>query len=292
MISIGDSKIIRFIDENKDLKKIHNSNIEKLKSIDDGVLNVKEIRFKNKIINHFESNDLNFFTAKPIDVLQIKKSPTAKIRNMILNALDYTSHRKNLIPKFFESLGIKVCVYCNSQLAISFKKENNSYKALLEADHNYPKKYYPYLAISLYNLYPSCANCNRHKSTKPVLFDLYSNHSNKSIISFKFDNDCIVDFRTSFDISKIKYEVLGDEEYIKSLHIEEIYSTQKDVAEELIIKSLTYNETYIKELKVFGIKQENITRYIVGNYTEDSDMHKRPLSKFMADIARDLKLIK
>ena len=39
------------------------------------------------------------------------------------------------------------------------------------------------------------------------------------------------------------------------------------------------------------IQPELFKRTLIGNYTEDKDLHKRPMSKFVMDIAKDLGLI-
>lgn len=58
--------------------------------------------------------------------------------------------------RFVESLGIKVCPYCNARslnLSHAFDR--------IDIDHYFPHAYYPCLGISLYNLVPSCTDCNR-----------------------------------------------------------------------------------------------------------------------------------
>ena len=79
-------------------------------------------------------------------------------------------------------------------------------------------------------------------------------------------------------------------------HIEGIYKTQLDLIEELIIKSQVYNPSYLKSLKNnFGklnLHPELFKRMLVGNYTEDYEIHKRPMSKIVMDIAKELELIK
>lgn len=57
---------------------------------------------------------------------------------------------------FIRSLRISVCPYCNAH-SLNIKK--NFPRS--ELDHYYPKAYYPCLAISLYNLVPSCTECNQ-----------------------------------------------------------------------------------------------------------------------------------
>ena len=58
--------------------------------------------------------------------------------------------------RFIESLHVKVCPYCNARslnLSRAFDRT--------DIDHYFPHAYYPCLGISLYNLVPSCTDCNR-----------------------------------------------------------------------------------------------------------------------------------
>lgn len=79
--------------------------------------------------------------------------------------------------------------------------------------------------------------------------------------------------------------------------IESIYKTQLDIAEELVLKSMIYNKQCTESLrislaKLYRDKAPMLERLLVGNYINETDIHKRPVSKFTQDIARQLKLIK
>ncbi|WP_159094479.1 HNH endonuclease [Stenotrophomonas sp. YAU14D1_LEIMI4_1] len=52
-----------------------------------------------------------------------------------------------------------MCPYCQQSLAITvFRGKSGAYRPTL--DHFYPKHKFPFLALSLYNLIPSCQSCN------------------------------------------------------------------------------------------------------------------------------------
>ncbi len=75
-------------------------------------------------------------------------------------------------------LDMDVCPYCNRAFTITVEKGkmNGSGKGIRpEFDHYFPRKYYPYLAVNLYNLIPSCGICNKFKSyhdtyKEPILY--------------------------------------------------------------------------------------------------------------------------
>ena len=64
--------------------------------------------------------------------------------------------------RFIESLGVRYCPYCNAETvySISFENESPVKTARSALDHYFSQSTYPFLAISLCNLVPSCTRCN------------------------------------------------------------------------------------------------------------------------------------
>lgn len=230
-------------------------------------------------------------------------------KDKLLHVLDYEFLRSGnkkipgLYPDFFNTLGIKTCVYCNAQLTISVEKLDQSISALFQLDHSIDKASYPCFAISFFNLYPVCASCNNNKGRKKISFRLYSNDSNKLMTSeyqFILDKASIAEFRLTRNCSQIKF-AFDDKGHGLNEHlaVQGIYNTQKDLAAEIIVKAEIYNQSYKEGLqKSFsrlygknGIANIDFNRFIIGNYVDARDIHKRPMAKFTQDIARQLKLI-
>jgi len=59
----------------------------------------------------------------------------------------------------------------------------------------------------------------------------------------------------------------------------------------LFLKKAYYPQSYIEELSRFGFSQDEIYRYLFSNYSEDKDLHKRPLSKLIKDISTELGIV-
>jgi hypothetical protein len=241
----------------------------------------------------------------PVIVNGIPKQVTSPIKNQILLKLGYKGLRTSFYPEYFNKIGIKACVYCNSQLTISaIKNKKNQFSAKFDVDHHHSKDKYPFLSISLFNLYPACASCNRLKGIKEVQFELYTDvvaTLKKSDYSFKLDSNAKAKYLTTKDSKDIEFSFIeppykaGITKFNDLFHIEGIYKTQLDLIEELIIKSQIYNNSYIKTLQdnfsKLNLHPELFKRTLVGNYTEDKDIHKRPMSKLVMDIAKELGLI-
>ena len=243
-------------------------------------------------------------------------------RNKILETLDYTDLRSKFYPKYFKQLGIKSCVYCNSQLTVSINstehyltkkrrthKTKITVKAKFQVDHYLPKSDYPFLSISLFNLYPVCGSCNNCKSDKSLSFELYSSDASlttKSLYSFELKKGSVANYLLKKNIEEIE-TLFNDPEKTNRLStvegsltdtfdIEGIYATQTDLVEELILKAQIYNSSYkdtlIKSFPHLFTSASLANRVIIGNYCDPEEIHLRPMAKFTQDIAQQLGLIK
>ena len=235
------------------------------------------------------------------------KSVFTPFKNELIKMMGYETLRsddkKALYPKFFNKLGINTCVYCNSQLTIAVEYADNSLVARFQVDHFVDKANYPCFSISFFNLYPVCASCNNKKGNKTIGFKLYSDNTlkiKKSDYQFVLDQESLVKFRLSKEeqLLEIQFDDNGHG-LNEHLAVNGIYQTQKDLAAEIIVKSEIYNDSYKRSLKSSfkklygknGIANIDFSRFIVGNYCDPIEIHKRPMAKFTHDIARQLGLI-
>jgi hypothetical protein len=212
-------------------------------------------------------------------------------------------------------LKIKSCTYCNTQYTLTVKHDGKT-KLLYHLDHFFPKSVYPYLSLSYYNLIPCCASCNMSKSDKP--YSIKDNihpylDSLDKIAKYEATNKSLAQFLLNVNNNENKIELqlnlrtkyLGNlktenklKNYKDEFKVETQYQQFNDLVGETYLKGLYYNSHRKKELtdffknsKVTTLTQEMIHRFIVGNYTEDKDLFKRPLAKMMKDISEDFKLI-
>jgi len=207
---------------------------------------------------------------------------------------------------FIKQLDVHVCPYCNRNYIFNFNKNNNQ-NATAQLDHFFDKKKYPYLAVSLYNLVPSCSTCNQRKSSiRKDIFHPYSESFNDSA-KFRYvgiDKENIEDYFFNTSRIKLSIEVIKDEdedeEKVKNhkevFNLENLYSEHKDIVSELLVKREIYSDSYIDELlqnyegTIFK-NREDLLRLITCGYVEDKDLDKRPLSKLIKDISEELELL-
>lgn len=231
-----------------------------------------------------------------------KRKKNSQIWKSIVEALNYEGLRDSFYPKYFGMLGIKACVYCNSQYTLTVEKKNGAIAAKYDVDHYRSKSNNPWCCISLFNLYPSCVPCNRAKKNSPIAFRLYSDivsEVRQSGFRFTLHPKAKANYLITNDSNEIRFSfghVSGNDDHDKMFSISGIYATQLDLAEELIISSQMYDKasrnSLTENFKKLHITQEVFNRFILGTYAEEVNIHRRPMSKFTQDIARDLGILK
>lgn len=295
----------------KDIEDHRKKALSKLKSFRNSrvILSPAEIIYLDNVIKLYEINDV--LTCTPTEIESHKAiigilPPNSRnkklkpLKKFIIEKLNYTGLRHSFYPNYFNQIGIKSCVYCNSALTVSVEKSFSNFSARFDVDHYEPKDEFPYLSIFLFNLYPACAPCNRRKSKSTGLnFQLYSDdirETKKSKYSFKLDQGAKSQYLLTKDFKDLSFSFEPKMNSLQlSFNIEELYSTQKDLIEELIVKQQMYDQYNLKSLKnnfsKLNLHPELFLRSLLGNYTKETEIHKRPMAKFMQDIARDLGII-
>ncbi|MBV4420176.1 hypothetical protein KM800_12725 [Clostridium tyrobutyricum] len=186
-----------------------------------------------------------------------------------------------------KELDIKVCPYCNRNFVDTYKiDKNGKYITNAQLDHFYSKKYYPYLALSLYNLIPCCSVCNHSKLDKnnEIIYPYEEqfddnvrfttrfaklNGEDSYDLNYLFGNSDNFEIKLLIDEERLKNDLIKRsieknikinlEEKIKKFkeridkskevfNIEKVYNFNKDYVKELIKKAIIYNESRIDEL--------------------------------------------
>lgn len=195
--------------------------------------------------------------------------------------------------KFLNHLNIDTCTYCNKNYTLQYDLETNHARA--ELDHWFPIADFPILALSFYNLIPSCHSCNHLK------------HNNKPTEGWEKALENMVhpyldkiDFSFSYHFEKynepkaiVKPKDIKSEKTISFNKTKEIYEAQSDKElKDLLNLRYKYSDNYIDILlnKTFKgvMSKEKAYRMIFGIEIKEEDYHKRPFSKFKKDIIEEL----
>ena len=249
-------------------------------------------------------NNLRDIYFEPIDFL-LKK------------IFDYEEWFENIAPdkdwgpyQLTQSLGIKVCSYCNRQYTFSLSKGKNKITRP-ELDHFLPKNEHPLLALSFFNLIPSCTICNRDCKGKVSFsyIDYFSPYEiNPKHELLKFDYIPTSYLGSIGETNEIKVFVKNDgaklepglknklDNTSKIFEHNTIINEHKDVVQEIIRKRHISNDSYIQSLqKAFPeakLTLEEAYRLAYGNFYDEKEFNKRPLAKLTKDIAISIGAIK
>ena len=194
----------------------------------------------------------------------------------------------------FDRLNIRTCPYCNRQYTFTLiPNEKGDPNTSPEFDHFYPKSIYPTLAISFYNLIPSCHCCNHGKGQK----QLYVNPYNSGFQGVFYLKDKDGNRLNSNDILVIKNEKdihVGyqgsheESEDVKTLGLDQLYSMHSDYVQEIIDKVNGYKAASMQDIidsfQGYYNTPQQIYDFVWGKHLELSEQENRPLSKFTKDL--------
>jgi hypothetical protein len=246
--------------------------------------------------NNFE----DLITGHPSKLLSIHKNyleiSLSKIeRDNIKSFFIQTAYGNFSNKEFLDFLNIDSCVYCNRNYTLNFRKINN---ARAELDHWFPKSDFPILAVSFYNLIPSCHSCNHIKlNSAPegnwnnALKNINHPYFDKNEFTFSYDYE---ETLNNFNV-KISFENLKTKNTLEFNKIDEIYNAHSTKElKDLLDLRYKYSKNYLDNLlnKTFSglsISEEEAYRLIFGIETLEKNYHKRPLSKFKHDIIKEIK---
>ena len=208
--------------------------------------------------------------------------------------------------------GVTVCPYCNRNFINVTEEANTS-----QLDHFFPKNEYPLFALCFYNLIPSCYGCNNKKSTSKFYISPYDESITDIDELLKFslniksadfiNNSESIDIIIKDDISEeelkqleskdklsVRQKLLKDKYVIDT---RSLYKLHADIVQELLWKHEIYNKDYKSGLcQIFAdsgkyFSDSEIDRMIVGYYTDKENYGKRPLSKMVTDISKEIGLV-
>lgn len=253
----------------------------------------KDISFKCLLIGNF----------RVVQKIKNRIGTNQNIKNnkSIQFIFNYTN-LQNKIKIFFENknyINVSTCYYCNIDYVNSYNTRSKT-KNKFTLDHYYDKATYPYLALSFFNLVPSCYTCNSKLKKTEEFSNISPSSKNFNFykkVKFKlfFKENC-KDFnvKSKEDIEIPLKERYSNEydKYIEVFKLNERYQAHKDIVFEMIQNVKLYPESRLKELQeLTGIPYQQIKKDIFNLIDEDTDLSKEPFSKLIKDISKELGLL-
>lgn len=234
------------------------------------------------------------------------------------NIFDYDSFRgfkSSIVNGFWLSkeLGVDCCPYCNRNFTTSHKQNydlnKNENKYVFPCfDHFYPKEVYPLLALSFYNLIPSCNVCNsdykgikdpndlandKYKILHPYN-DLGNKHFSFDFIPEKYE-DLVgkgknIDLTINYKNLSIKSDL---EKSINFFGILENYKNHQNLIRDIIDKKITFSDEYLANIQAtYNLDFHTTYKILFETHYEDDKLFKLPFSKLKKDIYDKLESIR
>ncbi|MEN1990128.1 hypothetical protein [Paenibacillus hubeiensis] len=258
----------------------------------------------------------------PKEHLQMKeKTKESQFKNALKRVFNYDNFIKQYDMTEWGAytlttrLKVSVCPYCNRQFTTTYQSSDGRTRPQL--DHFFDKATYPYLAISFFNLIPSCYVCNANlKGTRAFTLDSHlhpyeDGFDQYRTFTIKFDEGTDIDYVGIFEGNVKGFSIgfrdnpiidKGDpiwrkiENNCNTFKLAELYNDHKDYAADLLIKSKIYNDEQIKNLLIsfpdLFQNESEVTRLVLGivpgSELESSD---RVLAKFTQDILMELRML-
>lgn len=207
--------------------------------------------------------------------------------------------------KTVSRLGLRVGPYCGRTFifSVSPEREGKTVKVKPQIDHFLPKSQFPFLAVNIYNLIPSCTPCNMApaKGEQSPLVD-FGKRELRIMHPYLFDDKAITFLydahsEAPYDASEMDIKVdyhgntLLKSGYNGFFFIDELYKYHNVEAHNLYVRMKTYKskaEIAYKEAGLPADFWEHLPELFIGYpLTEDQAMI-HPLFKFNKDIYEQL----
>jgi hypothetical protein len=277
-----------FLSEECWLRRIDNANLKRLASF-----NFESDEITKSLLDEFENRDCH---------------PTCNCRIVELkNILSWDDFAKKNAQELAEKLKVNICPYCNCNYTHTLTKKDRKTGTKPDFDHFFKQEDYPLLGLSFYNLIPSCGACNM-RLKRDKLFTIKNNlhpylegiedkarftYSGKDVLSLiGLDKNLEVTLQTNdFEMKK---KLFGPNGNASVFMLNARHTAHADVVQEVIHKHYISNGDYLNSLQnAFpSLQSSDLYRMAFGNYEQEDDFEKRPLSKMTADIVKELRFLR
>lgn len=247
------------------------------------------------------------------DFIGLPADITPELQKYINSIIDYSIF-DNYAYDIAKVLNINTCPYCNRNYINTVIDKKGNHVIRPTFDHFFPQKIHPFLALSFYNLIPSCYFCNSSlKGDNPISIETHIHPYKEG-----FDNDATFHIL----IGKLNPNISDPENYtlffadnmtplspndryrkifggdrtnenfaqgnINLFRLKDIYQSHLDIVGELVVKCDKLSSSYAESLHPFfsslGTTREEFYHYYFGNYFNEKNFHRRPMAKLTKDV--------
>lgn len=216
-----------------------------------------------------------------------------------------TKSKREFIYDFISSLNTQTCPYCNRNYITVV--EVKDFKTRPQLDHFYCKSAYPFLAVSMRNLIPSCSVCNlaKHYKDLEILYPykegagddfVFTIESQKDISYILNLDNTNFRIRINENMRHTSFEEDGEREHLKRCREskkmfgwDETYTAScKKYAQSVLHNYYVFNKTYrdciVNAMPSVFHNSEEIVQLLNPKLRYSEDYNDEPLSKLTRDI--------
>jgi hypothetical protein len=198
-----------------------------------------------------------------------------------------------------EALDINTCVYCNRNYISTVIHSSSKDKITRpQFDHYFDKANNSLLALSFFNLIPSCSVCNSSvKNIKKFSLNDFSHPYIDDIVDqVNFSYQYSSNTKTGLKIKVSSKTSKKAQNTLEAFAIEEIYNSHASELLDLLKTKQYFSNRYLdilltNILKDVIISKNEMYRLVFGVEFDSSEFHNRPFSKFKKDILKELEII-
>lgn len=238
---------------------------------------------------------------------------TPELQKYINSIIDYSLF-DNYAYDVAKELNVNTCPYCNRNYINTVIDKNKKRIIRPTFDHFFPQTHHPLLALSFYNLIPSCYYCNSSlKSATRTSIDThihpyYEGYDSDTtfnvvinrckpaksdpenyLLEFKDNTNPLSPndrFRKIYGGTRTASNV--NEGNLNLFKLQDIYQSHLDIVGELIVKCDKLNSWYAGSLlgifELLGTNKSEFYQYYFGNYINEKDFNRRPMAKLTKDV--------
>lgn len=303
------------------IRSIPNSVIDELKKIfnyDDGGLNSGRT-YQPDIARFFSENRMHIKLCSCY-FCNIDYISSFSVLKEYRNVIEFLQYATRTELKVIEGVGDVSAGYIKNQRSVSggivdledlqFSRNDEAIKIQLRAwdvelrksqftlDHFISKAKHPLVALSLYNLIPSCYSCNsKFKGNQAVVEALEHTYLSATSDNFNFHEDVKFQVFTESDVllpDRVDdfyvwlTPSINEDDYNKFIRIFKLnsrYEIHKQDALNLMKKNRSYRPDKLRQIaELLGVSVEQVTRDVFGDEVFVEDECELPKSKFKKDI--------
>lgn len=279
--------------------------IDNIGKIQNANVSIIETIFSNIIIDHID----NILIGNPSTLIAINNqiNPFINFSADLRLGVEYVFNYDLFIKKakkrydaynLAESLDINTCPYCNRNYTNTVIRSNGEKLTRPQFDHYIDKGTNPLLAISFFNLIPSCSICNSSiKGTAKFDLDNYlhpyiDNNIEDIRFTYKYSNQT----KTGLKVQVETPDQSKSKNTVEAFAIEQIYNSHTSELLDLIKTRQYFSDKYLSILRSNLLKdvivsRDDLYRIVFGTEYDSINFVNRPFSKFKNDILKELGII-